>query len=169
MFSTLVSAWTGTLCSAYLLGISGHRRSFVKSEWAAVRGSLSNLSICVWPQHQLFAPQPDSHSRRLKLISTRCRLISSCLMYSSAGQGRIKGARGPRPSYFLRPYAGVTCLDVCLVTVTQRKIGRLVLNLFQTRDTITVLHQFTTLTQFLFNIHEYFLICENCKCLIWQL
>jgi len=93
MFSTLVSAWTGTLCSAYLLGISGHRRSFVKSEWAAVRGSLSNLSICVWPQHQLFAPQPDSHSRRLKLISTRCRLLSSCLMYSSAGQGRIKGAR----------------------------------------------------------------------------
>jgi len=46
------------------------------------------------------------------------------------------------------------------------KIGRLVLNLFQTRDSIIVLCQFVTLTQFLFSIHEYVLICENSKYLI---
>jgi len=40
----------------------------------------------------------------------------------------------------------------------QCKIGPLVLNLFQTRDTITVLYQFITLTQFLFSIQDYFLI-----------
>ena len=49
------------------------------------------------------------------------------------------------------------------------KIGRLVLNLFQTRDSIIVLCQFVTLTQFLFIIHEYFLISENSKYLIWKL
>jgi len=34
MFLNL-SFWTGALYSAYLSGTSGHRKRFVKSEWAA--------------------------------------------------------------------------------------------------------------------------------------
>jgi len=30
-----LSVWTGALCLAYLSDTSGHRRSFVKSEWVA--------------------------------------------------------------------------------------------------------------------------------------
>jgi len=59
------------------------------------------------------------------------------------------------------------CLKrISVLTLALRANSFPVLNLFQTRGTITVLYQFITLTQFFFSIHEYFLICENSKCLI---
>jgi len=43
--------WTGAFYSAYLSGTTGHRRTFVKSEWAATAKVICKSA---GPQQQLF-------------------------------------------------------------------------------------------------------------------
>jgi len=89
--------------------------------------------------------------------------VVGCLQCTGAKQKQTRMLTALQTNF--RSHA---CIDSELFS-TMQNCTPIVLNLFQTRDTITVLYQFITLTQFLFSIHEYFLICESSKCLIWQL
>ena len=82
---------------------------------------------------------------------------------SIKGKRRVRATRKQKYAAILRTshllnYKWISVLTDTLAAnyFPQCMIGRLVLNLLKTRDTITVLHQFTTLTHLLSSLHEHF-------------